>query len=79
LGEQAANDESELAAQEDAAHTDMFWSLLNDLYDCDDDPLPSGGERTLEDELNDYDPIINGSDDELPNANESPPTNGKTS
>jgi hypothetical protein len=51
----------------------MFWSSLNDLYDCDDAPLASGCERTLGEELNDYDPIINGSDDELPGANKFPP------
>jgi hypothetical protein len=70
--EQAAHNESLLAAQQDAAHADMFWSSLSDIYNCDDVPLAAGLTATLEDELNDYDPIINGSDDERPSANKIP-------
>ncbi|PLW29150.1 hypothetical protein PCANC_22406 [Puccinia coronata f. sp. avenae] len=58
-------DEATREAQE-AERADQVWASMEGLYDREDPPTPPRVQRTLEEELDEIDPIISGVEDSLP-------------
>ncbi|PLW13751.1 hypothetical protein PCANC_17890 [Puccinia coronata f. sp. avenae] len=62
--EQQAREEIRVGEEQDAAHAEQVWATMDALYDRQEHgQIPAVIPRTLEEELDEHDPIIAGPDD----------------